>query len=61
MDDQQPPKQDQHKVAQRAYNKMKSLSQGMTARTTTRTASRLSRWENPTYVQWKDINQEVTK
>ena len=56
MANQQPPQQDQNKAAQRAYDIMKFLSQGMTTRIATRIASRLSKWENPTYVQWKDIN-----
>ena len=33
----------------------------MTANQASRTACRLSKWANPTYAQWKDINKIVTK
>ena len=39
-----------NELAQKAYERLKPLSQGLTAQQATRTACRLSRWENPTYL-----------
>ena len=50
-----------NELAQKAYERLKTLAQGLTAQQATRTTCRLSRWANPTYLQWKDINKEITK
>ena len=50
-----------NELAQKVYKRLKSLAQGLTAQQATRTTCRLSRWANPTYLQWKDINKEITK
>ena len=50
-----------NELAQKAYERLRTLAQGLTARQATRTACRLSRWEKLTYLQWKDINKEITK
>ena len=50
-----------NEMAHKAYERLKILGQGLTARQATRTACRLSKWANPTYVQWKDIHKEITK
>ena len=39
-----------NELAQKAYERLKTLSQGLTAQQATRTACRLSRWANPTYL-----------
>ena len=39
--------------ARNAYERLKSLAQGLTARQASRTACRLSKWANPpTHAQW---------
>lgn len=48
-------------TAKKAFERLKLLSRGMTANQASRAASRLSKWANPTYAQWKDINKVVTK
>ena len=50
-----------NELAQKAYERLKSLVQGLATRQATRIACRLSRWANPTYLQWKDIHKEITK
>ena len=50
-----------NELAQKAYERLKTLAQGLTARQATRIACRLSRWANRIYLQWKDINKEITK
>ena len=50
-----------HELAQKAYERLKSLAQGLKAQQATRIACRLFNWANPTYIQWKDINKEIIK
>ena len=50
-----------NELAQKAYERLKTLAQGLIAQQATRTVCRLSRWTNLTYLQWKDINKEITK
>ena len=52
---------DRREEARLAFEQMKALSHGMTACDATKAASRMSRWENPSYAQWSDINKRVTK
>lgn len=51
----------ENELARKAFERMKALSQGLTAREATRTACRLSQWANPTHAQWREINRDVTK
>ena len=40
--------------AKKAFERLKSLSSAMRTRELSRVAQRLSRWANPTHLQWKD-------
>ena len=51
----------EHEMARKAYERMKALAHGLDAKQATRTACRLSKWANPTFAQWKDVNNRVTK
>ena len=50
-----------NELARKAYERLKSLSQGLTAQQATKASGKLSRWANPTYAQWSDINKKITK
>ena len=50
---------ERQELAKKTYERMKILAHGLTAREAMRTACRLSKWANPTYAQWKDINKRV--
>ena len=50
-----------NELAQKAYKRLETLAQGLTTQQATRIVCRLSRWANPTYLQWKDINRDITK
>ena len=52
---------DPEEEARLAFKQLKALSHGLTARKATRIASRMSKWANPSYAQWSDINKKVTK
>lgn len=43
--------------AKKAFERLKSLSSAMGTKELSRVAQRLSRWANPTHLQWKDVNE----
>lgn len=59
--EQENPQLNTREDARKAYERAKALSHGLTARDATRTAIRMSKWANPSYAQWSDINKTVTK
>lgn len=52
---------DRAELAKKSFERLKLVSQGLTGTQAARAACRLSKWANPTYAQWKDINRTITK
>ena len=52
---------DEHERCKKAYDRLRSMVQGVGPNDMARIGARCSTWANPTRVQWSEVNKIVDK